>query len=294
MITIGTTNPGGGVSEIEAITTDKNGNVLPTIIVTPESPDLNWKSYDFADAFLSALSSPTTADENDILQLTEDLFSIGTLSKFIWLAPYIGGSEADHSLNLRYPYANGGNKIKFIGSPTHNSDGVQGGSSKYAKNGLCIMDIDETNFSMGLYSLDSALTSSIVLEMGFGNGYGDFTGLYLGNNGSMGGQPFFCNKSYGTKLTFSLFNASGQFDCVMNGSRKAIARNGSILATSSSNLGFPNIIHDNFTFLAYAGESAGSARRIALHYIGEHFSDTEISDNYAAIQAFQTNRGRNV
>jgi hypothetical protein len=293
MISIGTTIS-NGISSLEVQTTDISGNVLPTIIIGTDAPELSWKSYDYADAFLSSLSSPTVTDEDDIYQLTEDLASIGTLTKFIWLAPYVGGTQADHSLNLRYPYSKGGNKSQFFGSPTHNSDGVQGGSSKYAKNGLCLMEIDETNFSMGLYSLDSALTSSIVLEMGFGNGYGDFTGLYLGNNGSMGGQAFFCNKSYGTKLTFSLSNASGQFDCVMNGSRKAIARNGSILATSGSNLGFPNIIHDNFTFLAYAGESAGSARRIALHYIGEHFSDTEIADNYSAFQTFQTSRGREV
>jgi hypothetical protein len=293
MISIGTTIS-NGISSLEVQTTDICGNVLPTIILGPDAPELNWKSYDYADAFLSALSSPTVSDEDDIYQLTEDLASIGTLTKFIWLAPYVGGTQADHALNLRYPYSKGGNKSQFFGSPTHNSDGVQGGGSKYAKNGLCLMEIDETNFSMGLYSLDSALTSSIVLEMGFGNGYGDFTGLYLGNNGSMGGQAFFCNKSYGTKLTFALSNASGQFDCVMNGSRKAIARNGSLLATSGSNLGFPNIIHDNFTFLAYAGESAGSSRRIALHYIGEHFSDTEIADNYSAFQTFQTSRGREV
>lgn len=294
MINIGITNPVSGISEIEVVTTDKSDNLLPTIIITPEAPDLNWKSYDFADAFLSALSSPTTNDEVDIHQLTEDLASIGTLTKFIWLAPYIGGTEADHSLNLRYPYPKGGFKTHFVGSPTHNSYGVQGGVSKYAKNGICLMHLDEVDFSMGLYSLDTALTSNSVLEIGFGTDFGNFTGLYLGNNSSLGSQPFFSNRGYGNKLSFTLTDASGQFDCVMSGSRRAVARNGSIIASSTSNLGFSVIPIDSLTFLAYKGDSSGNSRRIALHYIGEHFSDTEITDNYTAIQNFQTSRGRNV
>lgn len=294
MISIGATNPGTGVSEIEVGTTDRNGNILPTIIITPEAPDLNWKSYDFADAFLSALSSPTTTDEDDIHQLTEDLSSIGTLTKFIWLAPYIGGTDTDHSLNLRYPYPTGGFKTQFIGSPTHNSDGVQGGANKYAKNGICLMNLNEADFSMGLYSLDSAVTANTVIEMGFGTDFGNFTGLYLGNHASLGSQPFFSNKNYGSKLSFTLMDASGQFDCVMSGSRKAVARNGSVIASSTSNLGFSVIPMDSFTFLAYKGDATGNSRRIALHYIGEHFSDTEIADNYTAFQTFQTSRGRNV
>lgn len=292
MIQLGTVPP--IVTEIEAETTDRFGNVLPTIIVKPEEPEINWKSYDYADAFLSKMTSPTTADEIDIHQLTSDLASIGTLSKFLWLAPYIGGNAADHALNLCYPYAMGGNKIKFVGSAVHNSDGIQGGTGVYAKNGICLSELDPENFSMGLYSLDSALTTAAVMEMGFGRDYGNFVGIYLGNNSYFGSSPFFSTRNYGNKVAFSLTDASGQFDYVMNGSRRAVARNGSIIATSATFLGWYDFANDNFTFLSYAGDGTGNTRRIAMHYIGEHFSDTELADNYDAFQAFQTSRGREV
>lgn len=292
MIQLGTVPP--IVTEIEAETTDRFGNVLPTIIVKPDEPEINWKSYDYADEFLSKMTSPTTADEIDIHQLTSDLASIGTLSKFIWLAPYIGGNAADHSLNLCYPYDKGGNKIKFVGSAVHNSDGVQGGANVYAKNGLCLSELDPANFSMGLYSLDSALTTVAVMELGLGRDYGNFVALYLGNHTSFGGTPFFSNLSYGTKLTFSLTDASGQFDCVLSGSRRAVARNGSVIASGTTSLGVPTISIDSLTAFAFLAEPVGNARRIAMHYVGEHFSDTEIADNYAAFQAFQTSRGREV
>lgn len=292
MIQLGTVPP--VITEAGAETTDRYGNVLPTIIVSPDAPAINWKSYDYADAFLSQMSAPTSQDESDIHQLTADLTDIGTMTKFIWIAPYIGGNAADHSLNLCYPFAKGGNRIRFQGSPTHNSDGVEGGSGIYAKNGLCASQMDPESFSMGLYSLDSALTTSIVLEMGFGNTYGDFVGLYLGNSSSQGGQPFFSNQNYSNKLAFSLSDASGHFDCVLSASRRAVARNGAIIASGTSHLGFSNFSGDAFTFLAYAGEVASTSRRIAMHYVGEHFSDAELADNYIAFQTFQTSRGRNV
>lgn len=292
MIQIGTLPP--IITEVEAETTDRYGNILPTIIITPESPTINWKSYDYADAFLAQMTSPTSSDETDIHQLTEDLASIGTLSKFVWLAPYIGGNAADHSINLCYPYLKGGNRIKFIGSVVHNSDGVQGGANVYAKNSVCISDLDPEDFSMGLYSLDSALTSVAVMEMGFGGGYGFLIGLYLGNHASLGGSPYFSNQSYGNKLSFSLTNASGQFDCVLSNSRRAVARNGAVIASGTSTLGFSTFPFENLTFLAYGAEPVGNTRKIALHYVGQHFSDTEIADNYAAFQAFQTSRGREV
>lgn len=282
------------LEEIEVETTDRFGNVLPNIIITPDAPAINWKSYDYADAFLSQMVSPTTADEEDIHQLTEDLAAIGTLSKFIWLAPYIGGNAADHSLNLCYPYPKGGNRIKFSGSVTHNSDGIQGGAGVYGLNGLCLNQLDPENFSMGLYSLDSALTTTSCAEMGFGTDYGYQVALYLGNHASLGGSPYLSTYVYGARLTFSLSDASGQFDCVLNASRKAVARNGSVLATDTGATTFPPIPGDAFTLLAYGATASGNTRRIAMQYVGEHFSNTELADNYTAIQTFQTSRGRNV
>jgi hypothetical protein len=286
MIQIGNTLAVASAASVEAITTDRHGNVLPTIIINPEAPEINWKSYDFADAFLSAMASPTSDDEEDIITLCEDLASAGTLSKFLWLAPYVGGNAADHALNLKYPFAKGGQKATYIGSPTHNANGIQGGSGISALCGISLSMLDPTNFSMGLYSLDSAIASTVTIEMMFGATAG-YSGLWLSTHASTGGSCAFANAAYGNKLTFSPTNAAGQFDCVLSSTRKAVFRNGVQQATGSTNLGFIISTYDNFRYLL-------SDRRIAMHYIGEHFTDTELADNYTIFQAFQTARGRNV
>jgi hypothetical protein len=289
MLQIGTLPP--VISEIENETTDRFGNVLPTIIITPEAPDTNWKARDFSDAFLSAHSAPASY-ETDIIQLCEDLDSAGTLSKFLWLAPYVGGNAADHALNLRYPFAKGGQMAQYTGTPTHHDsvntalEFIQGGSGIYAVCGISLSMLSSTDFSMGLYSLDTAIDTAADIEMYLSSSTGD-NSFWLNSHASLGSSCAWSNAAYGNKLQFTPTDASGQFDCVLSGSRKAVFRNGVQLVSDTSNLGFAATQFDNLKYLL-------SSRRIGMHYVAEHFSDTELANNYTIFQAFHTARGRNV
>jgi hypothetical protein len=113
---------GGGSYDID--TTDRFGNVLPTIIVSANTT-LNWNSYDYADLFLSreSLWGGSTI-ENALIDLVDDLVSAGLWTKIINLHPHIGTTANNHAWNLKYPFNKRTSFYELYSGTTHDSDGV--------------------------------------------------------------------------------------------------------------------------------------------------------------------------
>lgn len=123
-----------GPSEFTVGNMDRFGNVLPTIIVNTNQ-EFNWRAYDFSDAFLSLLAAPSSMIQDAIRILVDSLIQAGLWEFYHAVYPLVNGNSTDHSLNLKYPFANQNSmKLQFIGSPIHDGNGVtMANTNQYCK-----------------------------------------------------------------------------------------------------------------------------------------------------------------
>jgi hypothetical protein len=116
----------GGSYNLELV--DRFGNALPTKVVDGNTTwDLRTLTpYDWADIYLSRLTNPPTgAQLTAVYTFFTDMISAGIFQGSQKIELDIGGNAADHSWNARYPFNNNSSmKSEYIGSPTHNANGV--------------------------------------------------------------------------------------------------------------------------------------------------------------------------
>jgi hypothetical protein len=286
--TCGATPP-AGPSEFSVDTTDRFGNVLPTIIVNSNTT-LDWRARDFRDVFLGQVTALNPTKENAINNLCDSLVAADLMKKIIWFAPLIGDNAADNSLNLDYPYNKYSQKVLWGGSPTHGAGFVQGnGTTSYGKIGLGSSALDPTNYSFGFFSLDTNVNPATIGEMGFSGNWNNGTYLQLSSSGVIGGSPAFCNKLYGDKLQAILANASGLIMGHVSSTRRAFSRNSTILAQSAASLGIYQGQTDDAILLGYY--STYSNRRIGAYIISDHLENAQITDLSNIINQFITDKG---
>jgi hypothetical protein len=149
---------GGGSYDID--TTDRFGNVLPTIIVSADTT-LNWNSYDFADLYLSKLTNPPTgAQLTAVYTFFDDMITAGLFQGSTNIQLCIGGNAADHSWNARYPFDNNSSmRSEFIGSPTHDANGVSlNGTSQAVRTNSYVSYLEDYNKQVSIYSRNNIIT----------------------------------------------------------------------------------------------------------------------------------------
>jgi hypothetical protein len=294
MITIGTTQ-GNGVSNIEVQTTDKYGNVLPTIIVTPDSSNINWKSYDFSDLFMSQMGSPSGTIDTAITNLVDDLIQAGIWEKLDVLLPFVGGNSTDHSLNLKYPFQNQNSfKPQFVGSPTHNSNGlVNANINMYIKFNFnpCFLDMHlDGHFSL-YYRTHTAVNNQYEVIYSGDSRQGAWF-LNMPNAGSGTNGMSMCsvlnqvNPSSALTLTGHwLLNRTS------NTTLRQV-RNGVLDRSITNNSSGPYYDSGGGTYGCIA--MGLGDKNIALVSIGKGLTAQNEADFYNIVQAFQTSLGRNV
>jgi hypothetical protein len=163
---------GGGSYDID--TTDRFGNVLPTIIVSANTT-LNWNSYDYADLFLSRESSwGGSTIENALINLVDDLVNAGLWTKVINLHPRIGTTANNHAWNLKYPFNNRTSFYELYSGTTHDADGVYlstGDTKTNFMNPLLCADVN--SFTYGFFQTsdfdnNAATTNNTAMDNTFG------------------------------------------------------------------------------------------------------------------------------
>ena len=119
-------------------TIDRFGNTLPTNIVSSDTT-LNWRSYNYADFFLTKETNWATSGYTDaqartaITDLVAGLITDGLWEKLYCFFPFVGGTSSSHKWNLKNPSNFEQDILYFVGSPTHNALGVvMNGSSNAA------------------------------------------------------------------------------------------------------------------------------------------------------------------
>ena len=291
---------GGGSYDLDLV--DRFGNTFPTKQVTDNATwDLRTLTpFDWADLFLTKMTaSYSSTIENALIQLVDDLHTAGVFQKKTNIYPFLGGNATDNSINLRYPFDNfQSGQLRFVGSPTHDSNGFTITSGSLAITNLTPLMFGQRDLSIFHYSRTNNQLAGNPVDWD-ANSY-NVDRLYCIIRGNSSNN---CNLAMGGTLipVFTSANSDGGWHC--NGatgtSAGKIVRNGvsgtplQTFTDGGSNLN-TRLITLGGTISATNTVSANTLRNYAGFSIGKSLTDTEMTDEYNAWQTFNTSLSRNV
>jgi hypothetical protein len=279
---------------------DRFGNAFPTKQVTANATwDLrSLTPFDYADLFLNTLTGTYTAgEEQAIIDAVDSWAAEGIWQRRRAIFPFTGANAFDNSLNLKYPFdSNDSGRMLFIGSPTHNSNGITFASTNAALTNIPRGHLPINDLNVHFYSR----TNSVVAGVGM-----DFTTApliprtYVGvrDNGS-DRVVFAGNDSFLT--TGSTPDSSGGFHAnyIAGANACKLIRNGDtstpiMTLTNGSTLGIGTLTLNGLT--TNSSVQFPTNRNYAGFAVGLSLTDTQMQDDYNIWQQFQTDfNGRQV
>ena len=242
----------------------------------------------FFDRVTTAGGTLTTTEKNATNQLVLDMKSAGIWSAMKAVYPMVGASAAACAQNLKSSSFTG----TFTSGWTFASTGVTGnGTSAYMDTGLKPSDLGQDSTHLGIYSRTNVTENKIDMGM-----YNIANASYLAYKFGTNIYPTIqCLESAGgtSPYTTTLGLIIGNRN---NSTQSKFYQNASLLQTFSRNSTTPNntlniylgCYNENGTALAF------SSKQFALATLGDGLTDTQASNFYTAVQAFQTTLSRQV
>ena len=258
-----------------------------------------------AQSFITATAITNTTQQNAKDTLVRGLKTDNIWTKLKAIYPFVGGSSTTHKYNLKDPRdLDAAFRLAFNGGITHSATGaLPNGTTGYAdtkyKPSIQIVDTDSTHFSAYFRTNDILGTREIGANTIYGydgDSFSDAEGQYLYN---LTATSYFTN-GYGFGGSF-VDSLAGQYIINRNGANSITAyKNGSLRSTvSPANQGLPSVnmflmgMNEYFPDLSASNTYYGK-REIAFATLGTGLSNTDASNLYTRIQAFQTTLGRQV
>ena len=286
---------------------DKNGNTFPqTGINSNASWDLRTLTpYDYANIFLSQLNSPSATIVQAITEFVSDMVGYGLWDNLYTCHPFVNANANDHALNLKYPFRNpSANYGYFVGSPTHNSNGITTNGSNamvipvspdvYANGG--------NRFGISIYSrTDGSAVNTLSNDFGgtTSPNQEQMSRIWIRSNnnqiGSMGGSgDIYFNNAY-------TGSAQGLFSTCLGTTVDHLTRNGVILTGGAVSTKSP-VQQPRIYGLAVGAYFNGSntgifwgvARNYAYASTQQAWTVADEVNHYVAVQKMQTTLGRQV
>ena len=253
------------------------------------SPDADAQA--FFDRVDTAGGSLTSTEEDAIGKLVFDLKAAGIWTKIKAIYPMVGASAAACAQNLKSSSFTG----TFNGGWTFASTGATpNGTNGYMDTGLNNSIELWLNSNSIAYYLDTFLSEQIPFLIG--DGSGSFLGTWevsrFPNSVGIGAEV--ANNS-GFPSSQYLNQPSGFYVTYRNNATQINLRGSSNLLTYSKNS--VSLVNRTIKFGAF--DNNGSFNNYQINEtrfasIGDGLTDTEASDLYTAVQAFQTTLSRNV
>jgi hypothetical protein len=248
--------------------------------------DPDWLAY--YNRVVTAGGSLSTTEQNATKTLVADLKSAGIWSAMKAIYPMVGASAAACAQNLKSSSFTG----TFSSGWTFASTGVTpNGTSSYMDTGVKASNLGQDSTHLGIYSRTNVTESKIDMGM-YNTANSSYLAYKYGPNiyptiqcleSSGGASP------YTTTLGLIIGNRN-------NSTQTKFYQNSSLLATFTRASTIPNN-----TFNIYLGCSnengtgiAFSTKQFALATLGDGLTDTQASNFYTAVQAFQTTLSRQV
>lgn len=238
-----------------------------------------------AQAFIAAAGLTDTTQKNALNQLVLDLKSYGLWVKMKAIYPIIGGTAFTHKWNLKDPRdLDIAFRITYDGMPTHSSAGVNGnGVSRMITNlnSLIILTASDNHLS-NYCTTDS---NGQIIDIGQGNHslYQRFLNVAYSDNPASNRISVANATSKGMYVSSRISTTSHK-----------LYKNGTVIQSSSTTTASAL---DNFKiYLLGQGNSVlyYSDRTYCFFSIGNGLTDTDASNLYTSVQAYQTTLGRQV
>jgi hypothetical protein len=284
---------GGGSYDID--TTDRFGNVLPTIIVSADTT-LNWQSYDFADLYLSRLTNPPTgAQLTAVYTFFDNMITSGLFQGSTNIQLCIGGNAADHSWNARYPFDNNSSmRSEFIGSPTHNVNGVSlNGTTQAVRTNCYVSYLDDYNKQISIYSRNNIINPSGGIIFNAGNGY-SAQGFGITQDSRNRYATEGLSLAPNTTASLGLLSLSRESSTVMRYRLNAVNQT----LSPYTGAAVYNRVTEEITIGAFMTKALTYSAFKELNYcyfrVGNALTDAQETDHYNIVQALQTAFSRNV
>ena len=260
-----------------------------------------------AQAFITAASITDPTQQSAINTLVTDLKGYGIWTKMKAIYPFVGGTASTHKWNLKDPRdLDVAFRLVFNGGWTHSANGaLPNGTNAYAETYM----IPSTNFNTidlatwGYYSrTDSAIASEYVMGSNSDVNQGACLLIIRRNNNIRYAHfDFPSGTSFRVAMDSMSTDGRGFFIGSQEGPNIKLYRNGTVavsnsIATANGNLG--NLSITLGAFKALVSPSAVIAgytnKEAAFSFISTKLTDTEASDLYTAVQAFNTTLNRQV
>jgi hypothetical protein len=253
-----------------------------------------------AQAFITAATITDPTQQSAINTLVVSLKANNLWTKMRAIYPFVGGTATTHKWNLKDPRdLNAAFRLVFNGGWTHSSSGVQGNG---VNNWMNTFFNPATQFSTNLSSAHFSIYSRTIIPL-----FSSRNDLYVA--GDISGNPYLYAYEFNTSINLEgyIFNSIGAIGnnlapgntqglftiSRINNSSSSIYKNQSNLYTDTA----PEL--DTFTsdLIVIGGSdllSAYSSNQYAFTTIGTGLTNTDTSNLYTAVQAFQTTLGRQV
>jgi hypothetical protein len=268
------------------------GRQVGTPIYSSNATDVN------ARLFLGATNIQDATITSAVDTLVQGLKTDGVWSKLKAVYPFVGGTATTHKFNLANALdEDSAFRLTFNGGVTHSINGIQGnGTNGYADTFLRpATHLTNNSLSIGLYTRDNFISASS--EMGCSDiGFLPIIGLAVKNsvnNAFFDGYDFTNHRINRSNVSSSGFLVGS----ILNSTSQSLYKNGSLMGavnTIAQTLTQPS---GKITLMARNDNSTPSefsSKNNCFTFIGNGLTDTEASNLYTRVQAFQTTLNRQV
>lgn len=259
------------------------------------------KSISDAQKFINATGITDSTQKSAINTLVDDLKGYGIWTKMKAIYPMVSDASTSalraeqHKYNLKDPRdLDAAFRLQFFGGWTHSATGALPNGSSYADTFLnALSSLTNNNYHLSHYSRTQKTTGG---EVDMGTGDGTVKMIAIDQYYAGAGKAFVC----GDYISSVIINADTNTLGMVVGSRTSqtsaklfmnAVQKGSTLTLSNPNIQPNNKFYlgaNNTTPIEY------SNKQCAFSSIGDGLTDTEVSNFYTAVQAFNTTLSRQV
>ncbi|RLI49465.1 hypothetical protein DRO61_05075, partial [Candidatus Bathyarchaeota archaeon] len=249
-------------------------------------------------SFLNAASITNTTQQTAINNLVVGLKSNMLWDKMLAIYPYVGGTDVQHSYNLKSPSSF---QLSWSTGITHSANGVYvSGYTSYGDTGATMvgLGLTQSETSIGTYIVDWTTNQSMTSGV-YGQevaGGSNILGNALAIWQSAGNYYFLIGNWYQNANTPK--TSEGFIQASRSSNTQIISKqhDGSIITTTPSTVS--SAYPDNTTgrsVLVLSSNRINSVTRLSTHkfqYFGKKLTSTELDTMYTIVQAYQTELGR--
>ena len=248
-----------------------------------------------AQAFITAASITDPTQQSAINTLVTDLKGYNIWTKMKALYPFVGGTASTHKWNLKDPRdLDAAFRLVFSGGITHSSTGALANGV----NGLANTFLNATtvltnsNLHLSWYSRTASTVGAFSSEILPSENYNVNSWVTFRVNNKVSGNAYFSAGNDNVAATVSQTQSGFFIGSETASNLRKLYRNGTAIATNTTNdlnaLSPAPLNLWGYTTLSYSGNNCAFAS------IGDGLSDTEATNFYTAVQAFQVSLGRSI